>query len=284
MRGPEQGDARERAAADVAPPAERTAGVAASGGESVNAVAERQFEAIRHVLTERRRAIPMSMSELGRKVGVSPSMISQIERGQTLPSVGTLFALAAALGVTVDAFLTEPEAASEDEAEPPAAPTAAETGAAATSAFGDGIAAMATAREAMYVVRRNGRASIPIRGGVTWERLTPRSLEDVEFLELDYAPHAESDDQLYRHPGVEMVLVLEGRFEIHVGFETYQLEEGDSILFPSSLPHRYVNPTDAPARAVTVILRDGVGSAIGPQETEGSAEAEPPPEPPEKEI
>jgi len=121
---------------------------------------------------------------------------------------------------------------------------------------------------------------------VTWERLTPRSLEDVEFLELNYAPHAESDDQLYRHPGIEMVLVLEGRFEIHVGFEPYLLEEGDSILFPSSLPHRYVNPTDETARAVTVILRDGVGSSIGPpEETEGAGEdAEPaPPEPPEKE-
>jgi transcriptional regulator with XRE-family HTH domain len=249
--------------------------------ENLNAVAERQFEAIRHALTERRRAIPMSMSELGRKVGVSPSMISQIERGQTLPSVGTLFALAAALGVTVDAFLAEPATGEEEVV--PTAPEEVVIGVPPTSAFGDEIATMGTAREAMYVVRRNARASVPIRGGVTWERLTPRSLEDVEFLELDYAPHAESDDQLYRHPGVEMVLVLEGRFEIHVGFETYKLEEGDSILFPSSLPHRYVNPTDETSRAVTVILRDGVGSAIRPQEVEGSAEAEPPPEPPEKE-
>ena len=212
------------------------------------------------------------MSELARKVGVSPSMISQIERGQTLPSVGTLFALAAALGVTVDAFLSEPEgggangdpaAAAEGAAIPP--PTTLE----------EPIEAMPTpAREAMYVVRKRARASIPIRGGVTWERLTPRSLEDVEFLELDYAPHAESDDQLYRHPGIEMVLVLEGRFEIHVGFETYELEEGDSILFPSSLPHRYVNPTGEQSRAVTVILRDGVGSSIGPPEEALDAAAE----------
>ncbi len=83
--------------------------------DNINALAERQIEAIRHALTERRRESSMSMSELGRKVGVSPSMISQIERGQTLPSVGTLFALAAALGVTVDAFLTPP--AKKDEAD-----------------------------------------------------------------------------------------------------------------------------------------------------------------------
>lgn len=231
--------------------------------ENFNAVAERQIEAIRLALTERRRASSMSMSELGRKVGVSPSMISQIERGQTLPSVGTLFALAAALGVTVDAFLSPPDGEPEEEPAAPSdqpAPQPPPTGAAEEAV--EGIPA--PARESMYVVRHDQRASVPIRGGVTWERLTPRSLENVEFLELEYAPYAESDDQLYRHPGIEMVLVLEGRFEIHIGFETYALEEGDSMLFPSSLPHRYVNPTGEQSRAVTVILRDGVGSPIGP--------------------
>src|SRR4051794_32272312 len=87
--------------------------------DNFNALAERQIEAIRHAMTERRQASSMSMSELGRKVGVSPSMISQIERGQTLPSVGTLFALAAALGVTVDAFLTQPEKKETEEAAVP---------------------------------------------------------------------------------------------------------------------------------------------------------------------
>src|ERR1700750_795853 len=85
--------------------------------ETVSALSGRQFEAIRHALTERRQAIGISMSELGRKVGVSPSMISQIERGQTLPSVGTLFALAAALDITVDAFLT-PAPGDEEKADP----------------------------------------------------------------------------------------------------------------------------------------------------------------------
>jgi len=251
--------------------------------DNINALAERQIEAIRHALTERRQASSMSMSELGRKVGVSPSMISQIERGQTLPSVGTLFALAAALGVTVDAFLTPPEPKEADEADAPRSVVEAHEAAvqAASGPVREPIEAMpGPAREGMYVVRHDQRASVPIRGGVTWERLTPRSLEDVEFLELDYAPYAESDDELYRHPGIEMVLILEGRFEIHVGFETYALEVGDSMLFPSSLPHRYVNPTGERSRAVTVILRDAVGSAGGASPSEppevAPAEAEPP--------
>jgi quercetin dioxygenase-like cupin family protein len=83
-------------------------------------------------------------------------------------------------------------------------------------------------------------------------------MDEVEFLELVYEPHAESNAGLYRHPGTEMVLVLDGRLDIFVAFERYALVAGDSICFPSTTPHRYLNPTDQTTRAVTVILADGV--------------------------
>jgi quercetin dioxygenase-like cupin family protein len=105
-------------------------------------------------------------------------------------------------------------------------------------------------------VRRDDRDVIEIEGGVRWESLTPQPLDELEFLELVYEGGAESSPRLYRHPGTEMVVVLSGRLDIHVGFERYELGPGDSIHFPSSMPHRYVNPTEETARAVTVILRD----------------------------
>lgn len=180
----------------------------------------------------------LGVSELARKVGVTPSLISQIERGASRPSVATLFALAEALDVAVDVFAGRGTGPAPARPASGAAPQPASPG------------------ESRYVVRRRVRRTISIAGGVDWELLTPVQREDVEFLELVYGPHAESNEALYRHPGFEMMLVLEGRFDIHVGFETYALEMGDSISFPSSLPHRYVNPTDAESRAVTVILRD----------------------------
>jgi quercetin dioxygenase-like cupin family protein len=61
-----------------------------------------------------------------------------------------------------------------------------------------------------------------------------------------------------------MVLLLSGRLDIYVGFERHELEPGDSIQFPSSYPHRYVNPMDEEARAVTVILHDGAEPAGSP--------------------
>jgi transcriptional regulator with XRE-family HTH domain len=191
----------------------------------------------------------LKVSELARMVGVSPSLISQIERGQSQPSVATLFALAESLDVPVDAFFLK-EGNSAAGAEPRPKPEAA--------GVTEPDAATRSGTPAQrYLVRRDARAAINIQGGVLWERLTPETLPHVDFLELVYEPGAESNPELYRHPGTEMVLVLSGRFEIYVGFERYELAEGDSIHFPSSFPHRYVNPTDEVSRAVTVILHDG---------------------------
>jgi transcriptional regulator with XRE-family HTH domain len=180
----------------------------------------------------------VKVSALARQVGVSPSLISQIERGQSRPSVSTLFALAEALEVPVDAFFRD--TAPPDAASPEPAEAHAENGPAAAGH--------------RYVVRRGERAAIDIEGGVRWERLTPTQLPDLEFMELVYAPGAESHSALYLHPGMELVLLLSGRMNIFVGFDRYELEPGDSICFPSTTPHRYVNPGDETARAVTVIL------------------------------
>jgi transcriptional regulator with XRE-family HTH domain/quercetin dioxygenase-like cupin family protein len=192
----------------------------------------------------------LKVSELARMVGVSPSLISQIERGQSQPSVATLFALAESLEVPVDAFFVKDSA--------PDAPAAVpEASAPAVKVTKPEAAPQEATPSTRYVVRGDARSAISIEGGVLWERLTPETLPHVDFLELIYQPGAESNPELYRHPGTEMVLVLSGRFDIYVGFERYELTAGDSIHFPSSFPHRYVNPTDDVSRAVTVILHDG---------------------------
>ena len=175
-----------------------------------------------------RTARGLKVSELARAVGVSPSLISQIERQQSQPSVSTLFALAEALDVPVDAFFEE----------------------------GHSSRPASIAEDGQYVVRRGERSTIDIEGGVRWERLTPLPLDSIDFLEIVYDPGTESHPQLYRHPGTEMVLVLDGRLDIYIGFRRNELSAGDSIHFPSSLPHRYVNPTDVETRAVTVLLHE----------------------------
>lgn len=237
----------------------------------------------------------LGVSELARRVGVSPSLISQIERAQSRPSVSTLFAISRALEVPVDAFFAQDGndaapgadrgrdgAARPGRAAAAAGPSADAGGAPTTPAAPPDGGAGATGGEAgatasrfpgaqpgprvpgardgaaheRYLVRRDGRVAIDIQGGVRWERLTPATQRDWDFLELVYGPGAESHASQYRHPGSEAVLVLSGRLDIYVGFERYELGPGDSIHFPSSRPHRYVNPTDEETRAVTVIRHD----------------------------
>jgi transcriptional regulator with XRE-family HTH domain len=218
-------------------------GTGGAESEAADAAPRDPALAIGERLAEHRTRRGVKVSQLARQIGVSPSLISQIERGQSRPSVSTLFALAEALDVPVDAFFRNGDAI------PASAPRAL---------LPDDVPLREGQRQDRYAVRRGDRAGIDIQGGVRWERLTPAALDAVEFMELIYAPGAESNPALYRHPGYEMVLVLSGKLTIFVGFERYDLEAGDSMAFPSTLPHRYLNSGEETAHAVTTILRDGL--------------------------
>ena len=243
----------------------RVAEAEANGDDHAVEATQRIGERLAYLRSQRN----LKISDLARRIGVSPSLISQIERGQSRPSVTTLFALAQALSVPVDAFF---ESGPLTELEPAGGATADPRG----RAMGESIGTLArvraeSARRAAdgmregerYLLKHDERPTVEIRGGVRWERLTRTALNDLEFMELVYEPGAESDPQLYRHPGLECVVVIENRLDITIGFEVNQVMAGDSIAFPSSLPHRYVNPTSEVSRAITVILRDDL-SALPP--------------------
>jgi transcriptional regulator with XRE-family HTH domain/quercetin dioxygenase-like cupin family protein len=252
--------------ADAADPADPADAAEPGPGQRAQASADLAGDIGRRLAAHRNRR-GMRVAELAREVGVTPSLISQIERGLSRPSVSTLFAIAQALDVPVDAFFREPPQPAAASAHPGGLPAAAGLAAAA------GLPAAGRPDEAgirtpagpgqgtvpadgRYVVRQGGRAAIDIEGGVRWERLTRSTLDHLDFFELVYEPGAESHPRQFTHPGTEMVLVMSGCLEITIGFEAYLLRPGDSIDFPSSMPHRYVNPGTETARAVTVILYD----------------------------
>jgi transcriptional regulator with XRE-family HTH domain len=197
-------------------------------------------------IAELRAERGLSVSELARRVGVSASAISQIERGHAQPSVPTLFAVSRALDAPTDAFFSEQPPAPVTE-QPPA-PSAVRAS--------SGHPVPWHADEDRYVVRRPGRSQLDCRGGVQWQRLTPVGIDGFEFLELIYPAHAESDGEPYGHSGLEFLVVTQGVLRISLGFEDHDLAGGDSITFPASTPHRYVNPNDEEARAITVLIDD----------------------------
>jgi len=200
----------------------------------------------------------MSVRELARRIGCSASLISQIERGVSVPSVGVLYSLAAELDSSLDHLLfgadqRRPAPASEPaarETEPgPSGPAARET---KPGPSGPGI-----------VQRADGRNIIDLASGVRWERLTPGADAMTDFLEVIYSPGGHSTDERrpLRHDGREYGLVISGRLQANVGFESYDLGPGDSIAFDSSTPHEYLNKTGEPAHAIWVVVHSEPGRA-----------------------
>jgi quercetin dioxygenase-like cupin family protein len=107
-----------------------------------------------------------------------------------------------------------------------------------------------------FVQRREGRPSLRLASGVRWERLSNVADPNVEFIWSRYEPGGEScpADALVRHGGKEFGYVESGRLGVTIGFETYELEAGDSISFDSTEPHRLSALGDEPAEVVWVVI------------------------------
>jgi mannose-6-phosphate isomerase-like protein (cupin superfamily) len=134
--------------------------------------------------------------------------------------------------------------------------------------FGSGAApaapAAAVAAPPAAVVQRGGdRKIIDLASGVRWERLTPQSEAMTDFLEVIYSPGGHSTDERrpLRHDGREYALILSGTLTANVGFESYDLEPGDSIAFDAAMPHEYLNKTGEVVRAISVVVHSVPGRA-----------------------
>jgi transcriptional regulator with XRE-family HTH domain len=184
----------------------------------------------------------LTVREMARRVDVSPSLVSQIERGLVRPSVGTLYSMTAELGLAMDGLFTDTEHES----------AAVEQGPAASRDAG----AAARRRAHTVVQHRHNRQHIRLAGGVAWERLTAQPDDQVEFLHVRYEAGAEScpENSFFRHGGKEYAYVLEGRLGLQIGFDRYELSPGDSVSFESHNPHRLWAIGDEPATAIWVII------------------------------
>jgi mannose-6-phosphate isomerase-like protein (cupin superfamily)/DNA-binding XRE family transcriptional regulator len=208
----------------------------------------------------------LSVRELARRVGCSASLISQIERGVSVPSVGVLYSLATELGSSLDYLLFGPGAGPDGV--PAAVPPAGASGASGFSGVsGAEVAAAAEGPAAMppaaIVQRGCDRRIIDLASGVRWERLTPQSEAMTDFLEVIYSPGGHSTDERrpLRHDGREYGLITSGTLQANVGFESYELGPGDSIAFDSSTPHEYLNKTGEVVHAIWVVVHSEPGRA-----------------------
>lgn len=178
----------------------------------------------------------VSLREVARRIGVSPSLVSQIETGKTQPSVGTLYALLTELDVSFDTVTKgEPVTAPDPLSMPQGS---------------------SHRRARSPVIRERDRAALHLEGGVVWERLNSLLPDVVDFLYTTYAPGAQSSatGQHMRHMGIEFGYVLEGTLTVTIQDERHVVEAGDAISFDSSVPHLLANETDTVAHGIWFVL------------------------------
>lgn len=176
----------------------------------------------------------LSLRTVASAIGVSASMLSQVETGKTQPSVSTLYALVNHLGISLDALLgNQVDVPSETP--------------------GSGLG---RASGGSVVQRHDDNPLIEMENGVTWERLAVGDSEVADPLIVTYAPGGSSsvDSKLMRHAGLEYGYLIEGRLTLKLDFDTFELEPGDSFCFDSGRPHLYLNSSDAPAKGVWFVI------------------------------
>jgi transcriptional regulator with XRE-family HTH domain len=193
-------------------------------------------------LRSARQSQGLTARDVAKRIGVSPSLISQIERDKVNPSVSTLWGLVTVLGLTMSDLFSEVEGPLTLPSIGPAAPPAPLT------ALGS-------------------RAVVNLASGVRWERLTADSDPLVEFLFVVYPVGASScdEDSLVRHGGKEYGYVIRGRLGVRIGFDEHELGPGMALSFDSSSPHRLWAIGDEDAEAIWMVVgrqSDGRGRLI----------------------
>ncbi len=152
----------------------------------------------------------MGLVELGRHSGLSPAMLSKIERGQLFPTLPTLLRIALVFSVGLDFFFS----GSRD------API-------------------------LGIVRHKERLRFPEKPGVrdiayVFESLDFPAVERrLNGYYVEFQPVAPEKQRLHHHPGGEFIYVLGGTLCVRIGGEEHTLDARDSMYFDSTVPHGY---------------------------------------------
>jgi transcriptional regulator with XRE-family HTH domain len=159
-----------------------------------------------------RRARSVTLRELAERAGVTESFLSQVEREVTSPSIASVQRIARALDLGIADLFADDQPHGR-------------------------------------VVRRADRRRIAYPGlNAVDEFLTAGSGGRLQLILSTIEPGGGTGDEAYAHESdEEVVVVLSGSLELWVADEHHLLGEGDAIAYSSRLPHRNVNPGDAPA-------------------------------------
>ena len=165
----------------------------------------------------------MGLVELGQHSGLSPALLSKIERGRLVPTLPTLLRVALVFSVGLEHFFGEP-----------------------------------ARKPALAVVRRGERKRFPDKLGhpepsYHFESLDYPAVDRLMngyYVEFESVPRDRA--RPHEHPGAEIIYLIEGKLSVTIGETDHELHAGDSMYFDSSIAHSYRRQGRKPCRAVVV--------------------------------
>ncbi len=176
----------------------------------------------------------LSLRSVASAVGVSASLLSQVETGKTQPSVSTLYALVNHLGISLDGLM---KGMSQSDGETPDG-----------AGYEDGHHGI--------VQRRNENPLIEMENGVVWERLADGGRDDADPLMVTYEPGSSSsvEGKMMRHDALEYGVIIEGTLTLRIENEVHEIYPGDSFSFDANRLHMYENNSAKPARGIWFVI------------------------------
>jgi transcriptional regulator with XRE-family HTH domain len=168
-----------------------------------------------------REAMDLSLRDLAERSGVSAPMLSQVERGDTSPTLAVAQKIAAGLDLTLSQLLRLDE-------------------------------------DRHVVVVRAGEGRTRRRHGHRTEELTPplpgqRADVSVHTLSPGSATGGPDDPPLHEPGSRETAVVLEGEVELFIDGQRRELSEGDSVTFDADLPHHFENNGSEETRLIAIV-------------------------------
>jgi XRE family transcriptional regulator, regulator of sulfur utilization len=168
-----------------------------------------------------RESMDLSLRDLSERSGVSAPMLSQVERGETSPTLAVAEKIAAGLELTLSQLLR----LDED-------------------------------RHVVFV--RSGERRARRRGGHLVEELTPplpgqRADVSVHTLAPGAATGGPADPPIHEPGSRETAVVLGGKLDLFIDGARHQLRANDSVTFDADLPHHFENNGSTKARLVAVV-------------------------------
>jgi XRE family transcriptional regulator, regulator of sulfur utilization len=169
-----------------------------------------------------REGMDLSLRDLAERSGVSAPMLSQVERGETSPTLQTAARIAAGLELTLSQLLRLDEGGS------------------------------------VSIVRAGEVRSGPVRRGHAYEVLTPplpglRAELSRHVLDAGAATGGPDDPPMHEPGSREVAHVQDGALELVIDGGRHRLQAGDTVTFDADLPHHFENPGPGPASFLAVV-------------------------------